>query len=285
MSKRLVLGLLAAALVVPAPARGVVGNPAIAALQVGLRAHGLYKGAIDGIAGARTTIAVRKLQQRAQIPVDGVPGPQTRHALGRFGRHSFGSRTLRKGVRGWDVAALQFKLAWHGFASGALDGNFGPHTKLALERFQRWAGRHVDGVAGPATLRALRGPPAAPTLPVAWPLQKPVVGDRFGPRGEKFHTGIDIRAPKGTRVYAVRAGKVVFSGWSAGYGFLVVISHGRGECTWYGHLSRIDVRKGVWVDGGVRIGLVGATGDATGPHLHFEVRVRGAAIDPLRALP
>jgi peptidoglycan hydrolase-like protein with peptidoglycan-binding domain len=277
--------VLAAALVVPLSARGAVGNPAIAALQVGLRAHGLYRGAIDGIAGPRTTNAVRRLQQRAQIPVDGVPGPQTRRALGRFGRHPFGSRPLRNGVKGWDVATLQFKLAWHGFASGAFDGDFGPRTKRALERFQLWAGLHVDGVAGAATLTALRRPAAAPTLPVAWPLQKPVLGDPFGPRGDRFHTGIDLRAPKGTPVYAARAGKVVFSGWSAGYGFLVVVSHGRGERTWYGHLSRIDVRKGVWVDGGVRIGLVGATGDATGPHLHFEVRVRGAAIDPLRALP
>jgi hypothetical protein len=277
--------VVAAALVVPFSARGAVGNPAIAALQVGLRAHGLYKGAIDGIPGPRTMNAVRRLQLRAQIPVDGVPGPQTRRALGRFGRHPFGSRPLRKGVKGWDVAALQFKLAWHGFASGALDGDFGPRTKRALKRFQLWAGLHVDGVAGATTLVALRRPPAAPTLPVAWPLEKPVLGDPFGPRGDKFHTGIDLRAPKGTPVYAARAGKVVFSGWSAGYGFLVVVSHGRGERTWYGHLSRIDVRRGVWIDGGVRIGLVGATGDATGPHLHFEVRVRGAAIDPLRALP
>jgi peptidoglycan hydrolase-like protein with peptidoglycan-binding domain len=286
MSTRLVLGLLIAALVFPATARGTVGSPVIAALQVGLRSHGLYKGAIDGIAGPQTTKAVRKLQRRAQIAVDGVPGPQTRRALGRFGRHPFGSRPLRNGVRGWDVAALQFKLAWHGFPSGVLDGDFGPHTRVALKRFQLWAGLHVDGVAGADTLRALGRPPPAPTLPLSWPLQTPVLGDLFGPRGVKFHTGVDIVAPSGTPVYAARAGKVVFSGWAnGGYGFLVVVSHGNGERTWYGHLSRIDVRKGVWVEGGVRIGLVGATGDATGPHLHFEVRVRGAAIDPLRALP
>jgi Peptidase family M23/Putative peptidoglycan binding domain len=285
MRTRLVLALCLAALVLPASARGVVGSPAIAALQVGLRSHGLYKGAIDGIAGPRTATAVRKLQEHARIAVDGVPGPQTRRALGRFGRHAFGTRTLHRGATGWDVAALQFKLAWHGFASGFLDGDFGPRTKAALKRFQLWAGLPVDGVAGPTTLRALAGPPAAPTLPLSWPLQRPVLGDRFGPRGAKFHTGIDIRAPKGTPVYAARAGKVVFSGWAAGYGFLVVISHGAGERTWYGHLSRMDVRKGVWVDGGVQIGLVGATGDATGPHLHFEARIRGAAIDPLRALP
>jgi peptidoglycan hydrolase-like protein with peptidoglycan-binding domain len=285
MSSRLILGLLLAALVLPASARGI-GSPAVAALQVGLRAHGLYHGVIDGIAGPRTTKAVRVLQRRAQITVDGVPGPDTRRALGRFGRHSFGSRPLHRGVSGWDVAALQFKLAWHGFPSGFFDGDFGPHTKRALRRFQLWAGLHVDGVAGRETFLALKAPLASPTLPVSWPLQAPILGDPFGPRGAKFHAGIDLPAPKGTPVYAARAGRVVYSGWAdAGYGFLVVVSHGKGERTFYAHLSRIDVRTGVWVDGGVRVGLVGATGDATGPHLHFEVRVRGAVIDPLRALP
>src|SRR5438270_7077664 len=101
MSSRLVLGLLLAALLLPASARGI-GSPAVAALQVGLRAGGLYHGVIDGIPGPLTKKAVRVLQKRAQITVDGVPGPATRHALGRFGRHPFGSRPLRHGVRGWD---------------------------------------------------------------------------------------------------------------------------------------------------------------------------------------
>jgi murein DD-endopeptidase MepM/ murein hydrolase activator NlpD len=285
MRTRLVLGFLLAALLLPASARGT-DSAAIAALQVGLRSHGLYKGPIDGISGPLTAKAVRVLQQRARIAVDGVPGPATRRALGRFGRHPFGSRPLRHGLKGWDVAALQFKLAWHGFPSGVFDGILGPHTGRALRRFQAWTGLHVDGLAGPETLRALAEPPAGPTLQVAWPLQIPVLGDRFGPRGNKFHSGIDIVAPSGTPVYAARAGKVVYAGWAdGGYGFLVVVGHAKGERTWYAHLSRIDVRRGVWVGAGVRVGLVGATGDATGPHLHFEVRVRGAAIDPLLALP
>jgi len=285
MRTRLVLGLLLAALLLPASARGT-DSAAVAALQVGLRAHGLYKGPIDGIRGPLTTKAVRVLQQRARIAVDGVPGPQTRRALGRFGRHPFGSRPLRHGLKGWDVAALQFKLAWHGFPSGVFDGVLGPHTSHALRRYQAWAGLHVDGLAGPETLRALARPPAAPTLPLSWPVQIPALGDRFGPRRNKFHTGVDFVAPAGTPVYAARAGRVSFAGWAdGGYGFLVVVAHGKGERTWYAHLSRIDVRRGVLVAQGVRIGLVGATGDASGPHLHFEVRVRGAAIDPLRALP
>ena len=106
----------------------------------------------------------------------------------------------------------------------------------------------------------------------------PVVGDHFGPRGNRFHAGIDLPAPTGTPVYAARSGEVIWAGWKdGGWGFLVIVSHGHAERSMYAHLSRIDVRSGVWIGQGVRVGLVGATGDATGPHLHFEVRVRGAA--------
>jgi hypothetical protein len=267
-------------------AHAAAGSAGIAALQVGLRAHGLYNGAIDGISGPKTMRGVRLLQRRARITVDGIAGPQTRRALGRFGRHTLGSRVLHRGLRGWDVAALQFQLAVHGFPSGMFDGIFGPRVQTALRRFQEWAGLRIDAVAGPATLGALTADPPAPPLPLAWPLTRPILSDRFGPRGDRFHSGIDLPAPPGTPVYAARRGEIVYAGWRpGGWGFLVTIAHGNGERTMYAHLSRIDVRVGVWVAQGVRVGAVGATGDATGPHLHFEVRVRGAAVDPLRALP
>jgi peptidoglycan hydrolase-like protein with peptidoglycan-binding domain len=292
MQRRLALALpfLAAALAAPAagPATPAPAAPSssIAALQVALRAHGLYHGTIDGIVGPKTRHAVRELQRRARIAVDGVPGPQTRHALGRFARHRLGSRPLRFGRVGWDVAALQFELAEHGFPSGRFDGIFGPHVRHAVQRFQRWAQLQADGIAGPATLAALRAPPASIPLALTWPLMKPVLGDPFGPRGDRFHSGIDLLAPTGTPVYTARAGRVVYADWAdGGWGFLVVVDHGHHERTFYAHLSRIDVRRSVWIAQGVRVGAVGATGDATGPHLHFEVRVRGAAVDPLRALP
>jgi peptidoglycan hydrolase-like protein with peptidoglycan-binding domain len=285
MRTSLALGLVLAALVLPASARGL-GSASVAALQVGLRAHGFYAGAIDGLAGPQTRRAIQKLQRRARITVDGLPGPRTRRALGRFAKHRLGSRVLRSGRIGWDVAALQFELALHGFPSGEFDGVFGPRTANALHRFQRWAGLRSDGLAGPMTLRALARPAPAPTLQLAWPVQTPALGDLFGPRGTRFHSGVDFVAPAGTPVYAAGAGRVVYANWAdGGYGFLVVVAHARGERTWYAHLSRIDVRVGVWIGKGVRVGAVGATGDATGPHLHFEVRVRGAAVDPLRALP
>jgi peptidoglycan hydrolase-like protein with peptidoglycan-binding domain len=284
--RALALPLVILAAAAAPTANGAVGSAGIAALQVGLRAHGLYIGAIDGVTGPLTTRAVRRLQRRARITVDGVAGPQTRRALGRYARHTLGSRTLRRNLKGWDVAALQFELAFHGFPSGRFDGIFGPRVEAALTRFQKWAGLHVDGIAGPSTLGALTAEPATAPLPLAWPLALPILGDRFGPRGDAFHSGVDFPAAPGTAVYAARAGRVAYAGWRAGgYGFLVTIAHGSGERTMYAHLSRIDVRVGVLVAQGVRIGAVGATGRATGPHLHFEVRVRGAAVDPVPALP
>jgi peptidoglycan hydrolase-like protein with peptidoglycan-binding domain len=279
------LPLLVVALALPAAARGAASiSPGVAALQVALRSHGLYTGTIDGIRGPATTRAIRKLQRHARIAVDGVPGPQTRRALGRFARHHLGSRPLHGGLRGWDVAELQFELAFHGFPSGRFDGIFGPHVHHALRRFQHWAGLAVDGIAGRATLDALQRPAARVVLPLAWPLVNAKLGDPFGPRGDRFHSGIDLAAPAGTPVYAARPGRVRFADWSDGYGFLVVLDHGHGERTFYAHLSRIDVKAGVWVGQGVRVGRVGATGDATGPHLHFEVRIRGAAVNPLTGL-
>ena len=275
--------ILVAAAITP---RASAADAGVAALQVGLRSHGLYQGPIDGLTGPGTAKAIRRLQKRAHISVDGVVGPQTRKALGRFARNRLGTRKLELGKKGWDVASLQFRLAEHGFPSGPFDGIFGPHIDAALRRFQDWSALKGDGVAGPATLAALASPPPTVPLPLAWPLTAPVLGDRFGPRGDRWHSGVDFPAPTGAPVYAARSGRVAWAGWrDGGWGFLVVVAHGHGERSMYAHLSRIDVRVGVWVGQGVRVGLIGASGDATGPHLHFEVRIRGAAVDPLRALP
>jgi murein DD-endopeptidase MepM/ murein hydrolase activator NlpD len=184
------------------------------------------------------------------------------------------------------VAALQFLLAWHGFPAAAFDGVFGWHTDGALRRFQRWAHLTPDGVAGLATFAALRRLPAHCPIALAWPLRTARMGDRFGPRGRRFHAGIDLIAPRGTPVGAAAPGRVTFAGRRAGgWGNLVVIAHSHGVQTMYAHLSRVIARVGERVAIGTRVGTVGATGDATGPHLHFEVRLRGAAVDPVRSLP
>jgi peptidoglycan hydrolase-like protein with peptidoglycan-binding domain len=274
--------LLALAGAGPAAAAGDAG---VAALQVGLRAKGLYAGTVDGVLGPETTEGVRKLQRRAGLDVDGVPGADTRAALGRFGRPALGTRMLAGRMVGWDVAQLQFLLAWQGFPSGPFDGRFGPRTEAALRRFQEWAGLQPDGAAGPATLTALRAEPPASPVALSWPLPTPMT-DPFGPRGARFHTGIDFPAPTGAPIAAAGAGRVTYAGHlKGGWGLVVTIAHGSGVRTMYAHLSRIDVKLGARVAAGARIGLVGATGHATGPHLHFEVRLRGAAVDPLTALP
>jgi len=267
-----------------APASAEAVSSRVAALQTALRAEGLYHGDTDGIAGPQTRSAVRRLQARRGLPVDGIAGPQTRRALGRRGRPPLGSRPLREGARGWDVAALQFLLARQGFPSGPVDGGLGPRTAAALVRFQLWAGLAVDRVAGRATLAALRRPPPRSVLRFAWPLVAPV-GDGFGPRGARFHTGIDFAAPGGTPVAAAGHGCVESAGWNAGgYGKLVVIRHRLGMTSWYAHLRAIAVRPGACLLAGDRIGTVGSTGHATGPHLHFELRLRGAAVEPLSGL-
>jgi peptidoglycan hydrolase-like protein with peptidoglycan-binding domain len=285
MRRRWVRASLAAALFLAcAGTASGAGRSPVAALQVALGARGLYTGTIDGVAGPSTAAAVRAFQRRAHLRVDGVVGPRTRAALGRYGRHTLGSRPLALRAFGWDVAELQFLLAWHGFPSGTFDGRFGRRTRGALRRFQRFAGLPADGVAGAGTLAALRAP--LPRLPVSlgWPLRGPL-GSPFGPRGFGFHSGIDVIAPRGSSVAAAAPGRVVWAGYRAGgWGLLVTIAHRDGVRTMYAHLSRVGVRLGERVGVGTRVGRVGATGDATGPHLHFEVRLRGAAVDPLPAL-
>src|SRR5438132_11546160 len=277
--------LLVLAALVLAPAAAASGNAGIAALQVALRARGLYAGTIDGLTGLATTAAVKRLQQRVGLKSTGVADSRTRRALGRYGRHVLGSRPLTRGAAGWDVAALQFLLAWHGFPSATFDGGLGVHTEKALRRFQRWAGLPADGVASATTIAALNRPPASCPFQLAWPRNAPV-GDGFGPRGDRFHAGIDLLAAKGTPVAAAASGTVVSAGFArGGWGKLVVVAHRDGVRTLYAHLSAVKVRRGQAVTTGDRLGLGGVTGEASGPHLHLEVWFRGAAVDPRSALP
>jgi peptidase M23-like protein/putative peptidoglycan binding protein len=251
---------------------------------VALRAKGLYTATVDGVRGPLTRAAVRRFQARRGLAVDGFAGPRTRAALGWRGRPRLGSRAIRSGARGWDVAALQFLLATRGFPSGPFDGRLGARGDAALRRFQAWAGLGADGVAGPATLAAVRRRPARSPLRFLAPLAGSPT-DRFGPRGDTMHTGIDYPAATGADVAAAGRGCVQSAGHDGGgYGNLVVIGHRAGMTSWYAHLDTIAVRRGQCVVAGTPIGTVGATGTATGPHLHFELRLRGAAVDPLTGL-
>jgi len=268
----------------------------VAALQVALKAVGLYGGSIDGIRGPGTRRAVRRFQRRHRLSTDGVAGPVTRRALGRRGRPRLGSRAMRRGQRGWDVAALQFMLGRRGHSAGSIDGGFGRGTLAAVRGFQRAAGLSADGVVGPATLRALRharhrgsrrgrgrrggGSGGGPVV-FFRPVRAPIT-DGFGMRWGRMHTGIDFPAATGTRVEAAGRGVVTFAGYNlGGYGYLVIVRHRLGYETWYAHLSAETSYVGEPVVGGTRIGLVGSTGHSTGPHLHFEVRRNGTPIDPM----
>jgi len=113
-----------------------------------------------------------------------------------------------------------------------------------------------------------------------WPVLGPVTSP-FGWRWGRMHEGIDIAAGAGTPIRAAAAGAVIYAGWLGGYGNLVVIDHGGGVATAYGHQSGIAVGTGAPVAQGQVIGYVGSTGHSTGPHLHFEVRVNGVPQDPL----
>jgi murein DD-endopeptidase MepM/ murein hydrolase activator NlpD len=127
------------------------------------------------------------------------------------------------------------------------------------------------------------------------PYRKPVIGEveftsGFGVRSDPFlgrpamHTGLDFRAATGDPVRATANGKVVSSGWAGGYGRMVEIDHGNGLSTRYGHLSEIDVKVGDQIKMGQVIGEVGSTGRSTGPHLHYETRIEGEAVDPQKFL-
>jgi murein DD-endopeptidase MepM/ murein hydrolase activator NlpD len=127
------------------------------------------------------------------------------------------------------------------------------------------------------------------------PYRKPVIGEveftsGFGIRSDPFlgrpamHTGLDFRAQMGDPVRATANGKVASAGWAGGYGRMVEIDHGNGLSTRYGHLSEIGVKVGEPIKIGQVIGQVGSTGRSTGPHLHYETRIDGEAVDPQKFL-
>jgi murein DD-endopeptidase MepM/ murein hydrolase activator NlpD len=130
---------------------------------------------------------------------------------------------------------------------------------------------------------------------VAVPVRKPVAGEvdmssPFGVRLDPFlgrpaiHTGIDLRGETGEPVHATAAGRVSIAGREGGYGNMIEINHGNGLATRYGHLSEIDVKVGQTVRIGDIIGRIGSTGRSTGPHLHYETRINGEAVDPQKFL-
>ena len=245
----------------------------VAALQVALKALGLYPVAVDGVKGPFTEKGVRPFQQQHRLLVDGVAGPQTRHALGRRGRPRLGSRVMHSGQRGWDVAALQFLLQRRGYPRAASTAASATPRERARSPSSEPPGSTVDGLAGSATLSLAASPVRRAHLPPSGPVSfyRPVpgpIGDRFGAPREngRKHSGVDFPVAYGTLIEAAGVGTTVFAGYnSGGYGNLVVIQHRLGYTTWYAHMSRITSWGGRAREGGTRIGYVGSTGTRPAP--------------------
>ncbi len=128
---------------------------------------------------------------------------------------------------------------------------------------------------------------ATVSVPSIMPLQDARLTSGFGMRthpvlgGRRKHKGIDLAAPTGTPVYATADGIVDRAEWFSSYGLFIEIDHGAELETRYAHMSRLAVAEGQWVNKGDLIGYVGSTGRSTGPHLHYEVRVSGVAVNPI----
>jgi murein DD-endopeptidase MepM/ murein hydrolase activator NlpD len=147
----------------------------------------------------------------------------------------------------------------------------------ALIQERQEAARTAQQTTGTATTSA----PSSSGF--AWPLCAPVTSE-YGPRWGRMHRGIDQGASTGTPVGASKDGTVIFADWQGGYGRLVLIDHHDGVVTAYAHLSSTAVSNGQRVSQGDTIGAVGSTGNSTGPHLHFETRVNGSAVNPRQYL-
>lgn len=141
--------------------------------------------------------------------------------------------------------------------------------------------REAQGLAAAPSGSVATGSPSASGM--VWPVSGTLTSG-FGPRWGRMHEGIDIAGGSGTPIGAAAAGTVILAGWNGGYGNMVVVDHGGGISTGYAHMSSISVSVGQSVGQGTVVGGMGTTGSSTGVHLHFEVRVNGAATNPLSYL-
>jgi murein DD-endopeptidase MepM/ murein hydrolase activator NlpD len=166
-------------------------------------------------------------------------------------------------------------------------------VQRAVETITLAAAVTVTPPAPVAPAPPLRAVSTAPPPPPAvadrstwvWPANGPITSP-FGARWGRMHEGVDIDAAYGSAVVAGHRGTVIAAGWGqSGYGRVVHIDHGNGLITTYNHLASVTVAVGQFVERGVRVGTVGASGSVTAAHLHYEVRVNGAAVNPAPWLP
>jgi peptidoglycan hydrolase-like protein with peptidoglycan-binding domain len=246
-------------------------------LQAALAVKGFYRGPIDGLRGPLTAAALHSLQRQFRLPSRDLIDRRTRAVLGVLGRPWYGTRVLRRGMVGLDVAGLQFELGYHGFPT-EMRGSFGAQTLLALKRFQRFADIPPDGVAGSTTFAALaKAPPIVPKLRTPLPVIQRTI--RTG-------DAVELLCPYATAVAASIGGTVIFAAnRTRGYGYTVITRDEKGLELLYAHLARIDVQDGQRLVAGAMIGLAGWTGKKRpDTSLRLELRLRGAQLNTYVAL-
>lgn len=231
---------------------------------------------VDGIFGSQTEAAVLQVQELAGITTDGIVGRQTHEAL-RILQESVITYTVQRGDTLSDLA----------FAYGTTVNQIMRRNGLA-DPHQLFVGQRL--IIPIISQMTFAGTPRRAQVSFSWPLQGRIssgYGWRNHPinRMRHFHAGLDIAAPYGTPIKAAAAGKVVSAGNMGAYGLGVVIDHGSGYTSWYGHCSKLLVRVGDNVKSGQQIALVGSTGKSTGPHLDFRIKIGEYPINPLEVLP
>jgi murein DD-endopeptidase MepM/ murein hydrolase activator NlpD len=242
------------------------------------------KAAEDKVEGARRDL------QREQAALDGSIGRerQAKYQLAALASQRQelleAADVQRRSVAG-EVALLEELSAAQ---EAALENLIRERQRIAAQRRAAEAAAHQRAarLAGQEIPTATPlGAPSSFSWPVSGPITSPF-GMRADPlgRGFRMHEGIDIAAPSGTTIGAAASGRVIFAGWYGGYGNAIIIDHGGQTSTLYGHCSQIFVAEGQDVQRGQAIGAVGSTGNSTGPHVHFEVRVNGVPVDPTARL-
>ena len=254
----------------------------------------LYKaGATDALDALLDSESLAELDDRIQYI--GVASRQNTGALIRFSRLRLQiedqNRELLKEKAALDalIAEKEGVLKAHEKASAALEAKFA-RIDDKLDHAKDREGdlsKSVERIT--ADILAAQASSAVVALGESskgyiWPLNGRVTSP-YGPRWGRMHTGIDIDGVTGQPIVASKAGRVILSSYYSGYGNAVIIDHGGGYATLYGHMSSFAVSKGATVGQGETIGYVGCTGSCTGDHLHFEVRINGDPVDPMPYLP
>lgn len=195
----------------------------------------------------------------------------------------------KRGRRLLDKNEADFSLSWEPIISKTQRNISTPQRGYLISqpRFKRFVPIHEELKHSLKTLTVSKNllrryRTHIQSLPSGWPLQQGRVSSGYGPRGRRMHRGVDIAAPTGTPIFAVEAGTVMRAKYVRGYGYLVEMKHGDMYTTRYGHNSKNLVKAGDQVRKGQKIALVGSTGRSTGPHVHFEVRQSGVAINPVK---